>query len=429
MNNRILFILIAILGVAIFMSSCSDRGAAVDPNDYTRGPGPYTQEHEFDDQLGFCMFSYIRDERLVSYLMYAPPDYAGINEGAPYPVLFLLAPYGETEEFYFNHGLQDVADRLIDSGEIVPMLILCIDGSNGYGGCFYGDSWAGGRYAQLIGDVESDPPTGTMIDWIDNIYNTISDSRFGGGTGRANRAISGVGMGGYGAMRIAIEYSENFSAVSAVSAPLDFDGATGNGGFVPLFDQVIANLETPYAEMDTSYNDPLRNMFFAAATSFSPHDTGYDGRKFYPKDESIYGEQLLDWHADDTFRIEDLNTYFEPNGATAPIKFHLPFDENGDPYTPIWDLWLRENCESKLADHPGALDATDVLLYTTPDAPYNFHQQTLDFSSYLTSQGIDHEMRTYTGYSDYSATGNRYYYDIMAEILKYHSDRFSLLED
>ncbi len=438
MNKHILILLLLFFITTIFFA-CSDRGNNIIYNDYESNLGAYLIDHEYDEEMGFCMFNEIGLFRHIRCRAYVPPGYKHPNEGSPYPVLYLLSPYGETEMFFFSHSLQQVANRMIASGEIKPMIIVCINGRTGYGGSFYGNSYAGGKYVDAIGSIRNHPDTGSMVDYIDYAMNTISDVRYGAGKGRANRAISGVGMGGYGAMRMAIRYSENFSSVSAISAPLDFDGATGNGGFIPLFQQILNNLNIStheeYKQMDTSYSYPLQTMMFAAATSFSPHDTNYVNPEFYPYDWRHPDLPQL-WNADDTLRITDTLTYFEPFGPISAMKYHLPFyydatvaGVNEDyTYTPIWSLWLDNNIESILTDYPNALDTTDVLLMTTADAKYNFYQQTLDFSKHLTDLSIEHNLNTYSGYDGYQATGERFFYDILQDILKFHSDKFELMD-
>ncbi len=449
MHKHILILSLLFFITTIFFA-CDNRGNNIIYNDYERSPGAYLIDHEYDEEMGFCMFNEVGLLRQIRCRAYVPPGYKGINEGSPYPVLYLLSPYGETEMFFLSHSLQQVADRMIASGEIKPMIIICAHGYNGYGGSFYGNSYAGGKYVDAIASIQNESNTGSMIDYIDYALNTISDVRYGAGKGRANRAISGVGMGGYGAMRMAIRYSENFGSVSAISAPLDFDGATGDGGFVELFGQIIENLEPVYSDtnltlsdtlratflaMDTSYSDPLRTMIFAAATSFSPHDTNYVNPAFYPFNwQNPTSPQL--WNADDTMRITDNLTYFEPFGPISAMKYHIPFYNDksiagvNDDYTyqPIWSLWLENNIESILADYPNALDTTDILLMTTADAKFNFYQQTLDFSRHLNDLSIEHNLNTYSGYDGYEATGERFFYDILQDILKYHSDRFEMLD-
>jgi len=446
MNKHIIGLLLLLIITTVFFA-CSDRGSGIVYDNYTSSIGPYNHEHEFDEELGFCMFNEVGLLRHIRYQTYVPPNYKSITEGNPYPVLFLLSPYGETEMFFFSHSLKQVADRLIASGEIKPMIIVCINGYNGYGGSFYGNSSAGGRYVDIIGSIQDEPATGSMIDFIDYTMNTISNSRFGAEKGRANRAISGVGMGGYGAMRVAIRYSENFGSVSAISAPLDFDGATGNGGFVPLFQQILTDLDAStheeFKQMDTSYAFPLHTMMFAAAASFSPHDTDYVNPQYYPFDwRNPTGPQL--WNSDDTLQITDTLTYFEPFGPISAMKYHIPFYYDNSvagvnanyTYQPIWSLWLDNNIENILADYSGALDLTSVLLMTTADAKYNYYQQTLDFDAHLKSvssiplaeTSVTHTLNTYSGYDGYDASSERFFYDILQDILKYHSDKFEPMD-
>ena len=73
-------------------------------------------------------------------------------------------------------------------------------------------------------------------------------------------------------------------------------------------------------------------------------------------------------------------------------------------------------------------DSTDILLMTTADAKFNFYQQTLDFSRHLNDLSIEHNLNTYSGYDGYEATGERFFYDILQDILKFHSDRFEMLD-
>lgn len=277
MNKHIIGLLLLFTISTIFFA-CSDRGNTIVVNEYESSAGVYVHDHEFDEELGFCMFTDVGLFRHLSYRIYVPSGYKSITEGAPYPVLYLLSPYGDTDMFYISRNLKEIADEMIASGEIKPMIIVCVNGYNGYGGSFYGNSFAGGKYVDAIASIQGEPTTGSLIDYVDAALNTIADGRFPG-KGRANRAISGVGMGGYGAMRMAITYSENFGSVSAVSAPLDFDGATGNGGFVELFKQILDNANpathAEFKQLDTSYSFPLQTMVFAAAASFSPHDTDY----------------------------------------------------------------------------------------------------------------------------------------------------------
>ena len=59
--------------------------------------------------------------------VYTPPGYAGGNE--KYPILYLQHGYGENELGWLYQGrLAETADKLIDAGEMEPMLIVMADG-------------------------------------------------------------------------------------------------------------------------------------------------------------------------------------------------------------------------------------------------------------------------------------------------------------
>ena len=412
-------IVLMILTAALLFFGCSERESnIVKPNyDIRDGfTGVYTHPggHLESNYLAFTMFTPVRKVPSVNLKVYAPPDYA--TTGGNYPVLYLLSPFRGNDFYYFNHGLVAIADKMISEGTIKPMIIVCIDGSAGYGGIFYGNTWYGGKYAEAIGSKTGDPISGSIVDYIDAVYNTYDQSR-------DTRAISGFEMGGYGAVRIAAMYPENFSSVSAISAPLDFDGAGGTGGFVPLFKQVIRNASggadhlslVQYRDLDTAYANPLRTMIMAASCAFSPHMDFDNIITLYPPISA------------DTFFVQDTLTYLNPEGT---IKFHLPFDTAGNIRPVVWDMWLANNAPSIIANNPGCYDDMNVKLFTTNDDEYNFNVQTINFASWLqghlATRGVIKDLTpdNFEGYENYVASGGRFLYDILPVILKYHSDHF-----
>jgi len=409
MLRKIAVVLSVLLLAAVFFG-CSDRGTDVTKIEYSRFDVPVGNDggHQIADELAFTMFS----SHAIYYRIYLPPNYAGFGEGEPYPVLYLLSPFRGDAFYYFNHGLSAVANRMIADGEIEPMIIVCIDGSAGYGGVFYGDNYAGGKYARAIGSIQGSFVDGSMVDYIDAVFNTRTE--------RENRAISGFGMGGYGAMRIAITYPDNFASVSSCSAPLDFDGDDGSGGFIPLFHQIIDELDTQgqgyitqaaYKGMDTAYNAPVRTMMMAAACAFSPH-------YYFDNVTNLNPPAALD-----TTILDDTLTYFNPQ---AGFFFHLPFDSAGNTVSVVWDKWLENNLGTILTNNPGALDNTQVRLFTVSDDQYGFKEQTESFATQLSTElGANISPTEYPGYVDYPAIQGRFVYDILPAILKFHSDNFS----
>ena len=411
MIKRFTILLVIPLMVLVFYS-CSDRGSSIDTLDYNRGitySGPSV--HYLTSYLNAEMF----DQHNIAFQIYTPYGYKDPSLGEPMPVLYLLAPYGGDENYYINHGLIDIADYMIGNGQIRPMVIISISGLNRYGGCFYGDNPAGGQFAQAIGDIVDpmqclDGPTATLLDYFNCAINTLPEHR-------RYRAISGIGMGGYGAMRIALEYSENFSSVSAISAPLDFDGIYDNTGFKSLFNQIMDefpddpdSLGYYYRRLEFDINKPLQSMIFAAAVAFSPHDTGI---------------------VDTVNVINDDDSYFS---ETVVRAYHLPFDSTGAIRNNIWNLWQKNSIQNIIADYSGALDTLDIMLgYSWFNHDFGYNEQTKSIRyllerNYDMEPGVDFDTLFYIGYSGYDANFDQYTYDLIPKILKYHSDHFEVIE-
>jgi len=109
---------------------------------------------------------------------------------------------------------------MISSGEIIPMVVVTPDCSNDFGGSFYTNSpeFAPGVGISFAGDFE---------DFIVNDLFEYIRLNFNADTTAAKRGISGHSMGGYGAMKLAMNHPELFGSVSSMSAPLVFDGFEG----------------------------------------------------------------------------------------------------------------------------------------------------------------------------------------------------------
>ncbi len=412
--------ILLLVTVALMMFGCSDRGTNVEPRTYYRGglSSVASFTHQFETKLALSMFEAVRKSPVVKTRVYTPLgfDLSGKNNTA-LPVLYLLAPFGGDELYYFNRGLMNVADQMIAEGTIKPMIIVCVDGSQGYGGTFYGNSYAGGRYATILGDIQTNPLTGTLIDYVDAALDTDTSA---GGTGRA---ISGFGMGGYGAMRIAAQFSQNFGSVSAVSAPLSFNAA---GGFPTVFEQIVDDLnpsgtisKAVYKSLDTTAGDALA-MVMAAACSFSPL-IDYDTLLY------IIGGNPPIPVAGDTTRFADTTTLIT---RTSGIKFLLPFDTTGAVYDTVWSLWMNNDISSILSQNPAAYDSMAIGLFMASDEGFGFNNQTISFANYLQTylagRGITRNLTplTFSGFEGSPATVDNYTYDILPAVLKFHSDNF-----
>jgi len=118
-----------------------------------------------------------------------------------FPILYALHGLGDNEQFFVHSGLWNLIEDLRDRGELKDFLIATPAG----GASFYINSKDGKvRYEDFL-LLEFFP-------FIEKRYRVLP--------GRANRAISGVSMGGYGALHLAFRHPQLFAAVSAHSAAL-----------------------------------------------------------------------------------------------------------------------------------------------------------------------------------------------------------------
>jgi len=142
-------------------------------------------------------------KRPVHYCVYIPSGYDSAVKKNPahrYPILYFLHGLGDNEQTLFNSGGWTLIDDLRNRHQLGDFLIVAPEG----GRSFYVNSADGSvRYSDFF--------LQEFIPQIEHKYRI---------RGRADRAISGISMGGYGALRFAFAHPELFSAVSAQSAAL-----------------------------------------------------------------------------------------------------------------------------------------------------------------------------------------------------------------
>jgi S-formylglutathione hydrolase FrmB len=143
-------------------------------------------------------------KQTVHYCVYLPSGYdAGASRNPPqrYPVLYFLHGLGDNEQTLFNSGGWTLLDDLRNQHKLGDFLIVAPEGRRS----FYINSADGSvRYSDFF--------LQEFMPHIERAYRILP--------GRAGRAISGISMGGYGALRVAFAHPELFSAVSAQSAAL-----------------------------------------------------------------------------------------------------------------------------------------------------------------------------------------------------------------
>ncbi len=140
---------------------------------------------------------------MVSYCVLLPPSYDSPPAGPPrrYPVLYFLHGLGDNEQTLFKTGGWNLIEDLRQQRRIGDFLIVTPDAK----ASFYVNSADGKvRYSDFF--------LQEFMPYIEGKYRIRRERRF--------RAISGISMGGYGALRFAFGNPTLFSAVSAQSAAL-----------------------------------------------------------------------------------------------------------------------------------------------------------------------------------------------------------------
>jgi S-formylglutathione hydrolase FrmB len=135
--------------------------------------------------------------REVAYAIDLPLSYAR-GEGA-YPVVYALHGLFESHAFWERRGLAAILEDLRSRGEVPELVVVAVDGGNSF---FVNGPM--GRYEDLV--------TRDLVAHVEKTYRVAR--------GRRGRALFGVSMGGYAALRIALAQPEAFGAVATHSAML-----------------------------------------------------------------------------------------------------------------------------------------------------------------------------------------------------------------
>lgn len=135
--------------------------------------------------------------REVRYAVDLPSSYASGQER--YPVVYALHGLFESEAFWERRGLAGALGRLREARAVPHFLVVAVDGGNS----FFVNGPAG-RYEDLV--------TSDVVSHVEATYRVVP--------GRDGRALFGVSMGGYAALRIALKQPHRFRAAATHSAML-----------------------------------------------------------------------------------------------------------------------------------------------------------------------------------------------------------------
>jgi len=370
MNMKLIIILAVALLVGL-TAGCTQRDNPLTPSEPDGSRGlVFDAVHQYNGLMGLTDTVWsVFSARHVA--VYTPPGYKTTSLGFRYPVLYLLPGYDGEASFQYDGGNENyfriasiakVADRLIASGEIKPMLIVMPDASIWYGGAFYANSELAGRWEDMMAlelvDYIEDPDT--------TVFRTIGS--------KEARAIAGHSSGGYGAIRLAMKYPELYNSVSAIDAPLSFDGARSSTGIRPHFSSYLTesgiSSESDFLNTDSTgmRSQPSKLLLYSMAATYSP--TVKDGTSPFGK-----------------------------------MSILLPFDYQGNAIADVWSLWLDNDLYTWLDDgtYFANLQNQNIHLEWSDHDLMGFNSQTQAFSGKLAAAGVTHSTATFSSYGGYDA--------------------------
>jgi S-formylglutathione hydrolase FrmB len=138
--------------------------------------------------------------RVVRYCVMLPPDYDA-DSNKKFPVLYFLHGLGENEQALINSGGWGLIQDLQHEKKVGDFLMVAPEGR----GSFFINSADGkNRYSDFF--------LTEFLPQIETHYRVMRERR--------SRGVTGLSMGGYGALRFAFAHPELFGSVSAQSPAL-----------------------------------------------------------------------------------------------------------------------------------------------------------------------------------------------------------------
>ena len=181
--------------------------------------------------------------RPVRYCAFLPASFDQ-DKTRRYPVLYYLHGLGDNEQSLLNSGGWDLISELRSQGKVGDFIVLAPSA----GHTFY---------------INSKNDKVRYEDFFMKEFMPQMEKKYRAESTRATRGITGVSMGGYGALRLAFKYPNDFAATSAqmpaLIAELPKDIGSGPGSLGDLLSDVFG---PPF---DRAYFD-RNNVFYFART-------------------------------------------------------------------------------------------------------------------------------------------------------------------
>ena len=263
------------------------------------------------------------DPSTRSCAVYLPPGYA--EDHAPgYPVFVALAAFGGSglkllNWTSFGENLPQRLDRLIEAGEMGPVVLLMPDGFTRLGGNQWIDSPVMGRWEGYV---------------LDELLPAV-EARFNVRPGPAHRAVFGHSSGGYAALIHAMRHGDRWGAAASHSGDVGFEFVYGRelpgalAGLAPFANDPDAFLAKLWASAKIGRQFSTLMMLAMAAT-YAP-EAGPDGGDYgirLPVDPHTCArdpERWARWLAHDPLEIAS-----SPGAITSMQSLRALFIDCGD---------------------------------------------------------------------------------------------------
>lgn len=243
-------------------------------------------------------------------VVYLPPGFESSPE-TPYPVLYFLHGLGNSPDDFESRGAAALTDRLIREGRVPPVIIALPSGAISY----YVNRKGGG--APYEDHVRLEAPA-------------YLEAHYPVSTEREGRAISGISMGGFGALKIAMRYPDEYSSASAHTPFLMEEVPEGEG--TDRTSRMFMRV------MRTLYGDPIDVAMWRANNPFALAQTA----------EKSLPPLMFTAASDDRYGLQvPARSFHEELTAVEAPHVYVPFDgvHGWKSFEHHWEEMLRFHAE------------------------------------------------------------------------------------
>lgn len=229
-----------------------------------------------------------------TYRVLLPPERAPAER---YPVLYFLHDYFGDSGILWRTGAAGEILRRMAAGEMPPLILVAPDGDHGYWSDFFDGS---ARYETWVAEG--------LRQEVERLYPALPERRA--------RAVAGISMGGFGAVKLALRRAELYSAAASLS-----------GALLPL-DWHFVEDASPFLRRD------LRRIFgrSAAANNLAANDLRQLVHGPFPQGPP---RLTLRCGTEDKYRLDEVAETFAAEARKAGLPVVVELEPGGH----NWRYW------------------------------------------------------------------------------------------